>query len=58
MRPITRKRQIHRMARQALLTFKEGIPILSLPAKSHSVDQLFRLAHLARFDRPLPVSLN
>jgi len=58
MRSITRKHRIHRMARQALLTFKEGIVVQSLPAKFRCINPLFQLAHFARFDRPLPVSSN
>jgi hypothetical protein len=46
------------MARQALLTFKEGIAVQVLPAKFRYVNPLFRVAHLTRFDRPLPISSN
>jgi len=58
MRSITRKNQIHRMARRALLAFKEEIAVQALPAKFRRVNPLFRVAHLTRFDRPLPVSSN
>jgi len=58
MRPVSRKHQIHRMARRALLAFKEGIAVQVLPAKFRYVNPLFRVAHLTRFDRPLLVSSN
>jgi hypothetical protein len=58
MRGATGRKRILRMARRALLTYPTETGVRSLPSRLKSINPLFRLAHMARFDRPVTLSMN